>query len=82
VIELPGVNPTSPVINVGPVFVIVAAANTAKVEAAPNVEQKTGVGVGVGVGIGVGVVVGIGVGIGVVGVGVGVLLGGGKKIGA
>jgi hypothetical protein len=80
VIELPGVNPTSPVINVGPVFVIVAAANTAKVEAAPNVEQKTGVGVGVGVGIGV--VVGIGVGIGVVGVGVGVLLGGGKKIGA
>jgi hypothetical protein len=80
VIALPGVNPISPVINVGPVFVIVAAANTAKVEAAPNVEQKTGVGVGVGVGIGV--VVGIGVGIGVVGVGVGVLLGGGKKIGA
>jgi len=78
------------VINVGPVFVIVAAANTAKVEAAPNVEHKTGVGVGVGVGIGVGVGVGIGVGVGVgigvgvgvVGVGVGVLLGGGKKIGA
>jgi len=61
VIALPGVNPTSPVITVGPVLVIVAAANTAKEEAELNVGHvpllEIG-GEGVGVGVGGGQVIG------------------------
>lgn len=59
VTELPGKSPRSPLMKVGPVFVIVVAASTPYEVAFPKLTQDVfDAGVGVGVGVGVGDVVG------------------------